>query len=152
MKKLAVFFLGFLMAHAVCAAELFGTVDAVFGEATVTDVTGASKHITSGLKIFSGQSVKTSADGEVHIVTEDSGLIALRPNSSFRVDRYQAKGKPSDEIVFSLFKGALRSITGWITKRNSTACAEPTMRPRSSKRQLGTINPEPSIRYMKAPR
>ncbi len=121
MKRLAVFFLSFLMVQAVCAAELFGTVDAVSGEVTVTDVTGANKRVTSGLKIFSGQSIQTAADGEVHIVTVDSGLIALRPNSSFRIDRYQAKDESSDEIVFSLFKGALRSITGWIAKRNRSA-------------------------------
>ncbi|GAB4117942.1 MAG: hypothetical protein Fur0026_06740 [Sideroxydans sp.] len=121
MKKLAILLLCLLMAQAVCAAELFGTVDAVSGEATVAEMTGAHKPVTLGLQIFAGQSIQTAADGEVHIVTEDSGLIALRPNSSFRIDRYQAKGKSSDEINFSLFKGALRSITGWIAKRNRSA-------------------------------
>lgn len=36
MKRLAVFFLGLLMVQTVCAAALFGTVDAVSGEVTVT--------------------------------------------------------------------------------------------------------------------
>ena len=121
MKKLAAFLLGLLMAQAICAAELFGTVDAVSGEATMAEMNGTQMPVTLGLKIFAGQSIQTAADGEVHIVTEDSGLIALRPNSSFRIDRYQAKGESSDEINFSLFKGALRSITGWIAKRNRSA-------------------------------
>ena len=121
MKNLAIVLLSFLMFQTVSATELFGTVDAVSGEATVTDTTGTNQRITSGLKIFTGQSIQTAADGEVQIVTEDSGLLALRPNSSFRIDRYQAKGETSDEIVFSLFKGALRSITGWIAKRNTSA-------------------------------
>lgn len=109
------------MAQPVCAAELFGTVDAVSGSATVSDTNGISQPVTSGLKILSGQSIQTASDGEVHIVTEDSGLVALRPNSSFRIDSYAAKGESSDKIVFSLLKGALRSITGWIAKRNPAA-------------------------------
>lgn len=122
MKRMSFFLLGcMLMAQAVCAAELFGTVDSISGEATVSDVSGASKRVTSSMKIFTGQSIQTAADGEVHIVTEDSGLLALRPNSSFRIDRYQAKGESSDEINFSLFKGALRSITGWIARKNPAA-------------------------------
>jgi hypothetical protein len=121
MNKGITLLLGLLLTLSVSAAELFGTVEAVSGAATLTDATGANKPVTSGLKVFSGQSIQTAADGEVHIVTEDSGLIALRPNSSFRIDRYQAKGESSDEIVFSLLKGALRSITGWIAKRNASA-------------------------------
>ncbi len=121
MRHLVIFLLSFLMIQTTSAAELFGTVDAISGEATVTDAAGEKQRITSGLKIFAGQSIQTASDGEVQIVTEDSGLIALRPNSSFRIDRYQAKDEASDEIVFSLFKGALRSITGWIAKRNSSA-------------------------------
>jgi hypothetical protein len=118
MKVPTLLILGFLITQNVCAANLFGTVDAVSGSATVLDAGGNSLPVTSGLKIQTGQSIRTAADGEVHIVTEDSGIIALRPNSNFRVDRYQAQGTPSDEVVFSLFKGALRSITGWVAKRN----------------------------------
>ncbi len=113
--------LALLLAPPALAAELFGTVEAISGEATVTDNSGAQQRLAAGQKIFAGQSIQTAADGEVHIVTEDSGLIALRPNSSFRIDRYQAKGEGNDETVFSLFKGALRSITGWIAKRNPSA-------------------------------
>jgi hypothetical protein len=110
-----------LMFGAASAAELFGTVDAVEGAASLTGENGANTAIAIGSKIYVGQSIITGMDGEVHVVTADSGLIALRPNSSFRVNRYQAKGEASDEISFSLFKGALRSITGWIAKRNPSA-------------------------------
>jgi hypothetical protein len=110
-----------LLCGAASAAELFGTVDAVEGTASLTGENGLNTAIATGSKIYVGQSIATGADGEVHIVTADNGLIALRPNSSFRVDRYQARGEASDEISFSLFKGALRSITGWIAKRNPSA-------------------------------
>jgi hypothetical protein len=117
----AFLFLLALLLTPPAAAEVFGTVEAVSGEATVIDAGGNTLPIAAGQKIFTGQSIQTASDGEVHIVTEDSGLIALRPNSSFRVDRYQAKGESTDETVFSLFKGAMRSITGWIAKRNPSA-------------------------------
>lgn len=121
MKRLAVFLLGFLLIQTVCAAEMFGMVDIVSGVATVTDKTGANQPMVSGMEVYSGQSIQTGSDGEVHIVTEDGGFIALRPNSSFRVDRYQARGEASDEAVFSLIKGALRSITGRIARLNHSA-------------------------------
>lgn len=111
----------FLMSGAAAAAELFGTVDDVDGTAEVSSMAGTKAPIVIGTKIYVGQNITTANDGEVHIVTTDSALIALRPNSHFRVERYQAKGEDTDEIAFSLLKGALRSISGWIAKRNPTA-------------------------------
>lgn len=121
MKKLIALLLGLLLSHAAYAAELFGTVDAVSGNATVMDSTEVATSVSLGQKILAGQSIQTGPDGEVHVVTQDGGLLALRPNSSFRINSYKARGESSDEIVMSLFKGALRSVTGWITKRNSAA-------------------------------
>ena len=111
----------FLMSGAAAAAELFGTVDDVDGTAEVSSMAGTKTPIVIGTKIYVGQNITTANDGEVHIVTTDSALIALRPNSHFRVERYQAKGEDSDEIAFSLLKGALRSISGWIAKRKPAA-------------------------------
>lgn len=107
-----------LMTGAAQAAEVFGTVDDVAGAASIAEEDGTSTAISTGATVYVGQSIVTGTDGEVHIVTADSGLIALRPNSRFRIDRYQAKGEESDEIVFSLLKGALRSISGWVAKHN----------------------------------
>ncbi|MEK7811392.1 MAG: FecR domain-containing protein [Pseudomonadota bacterium] len=111
----------FLMCGAAAAAELFGTVDDVDGSAVLSSVTGVTTALSVGTRIYVGQSITTANDGEVHIVTTDSALLALRPNSNFRVERYQAKGEETDEITFSLLKGALRSISGWIAKRNPAA-------------------------------
>jgi hypothetical protein len=111
----------FLMSGAAVAAELFGTVENLDGTAVLNSVTGSTTPISVGTRIYVGQSITTAQDGEVHIVTTDSAMIALRPNSNFRVERYQAKGEDNDEIAFSLLKGALRSISGWIAKRNPAA-------------------------------
>lgn len=107
---------------AVCnpahSATLFATVDSLFGSAQVSDDATQPVAVSAGQKIYAGQTVTTSSDGEVHLETEDGGIIAIRPNSVFRVDEYKADGGPDDRIFMSLAKGAMRSITGWIGKYN----------------------------------
>ena len=121
MKTLLTFLGALLLAHAAYPAELFATVDALSGGATVSDASGKSNNISVGQKVYAGQTINTGADGEVHLVTEDSGIIAVRQDTVFRVDQYQAEGNASDKIFMSLFKGAIRSVTGWIGKHNSSA-------------------------------
>lgn len=103
------------------AAELFASVDAISGSAFLSDETGKSGAISAGQKVYAGQTIDTAADGEVHLVTEDGGIIALRPDTAFRVDEYRAEGGSGDRIFMSLFRGAMRSITGWIGKHNTSA-------------------------------
>jgi hypothetical protein len=105
----------------VSAAELFGTVDAVSGNASVVDQSGKSTPIANGLQIYEGQTINSAQDGEVHLVTEDGGIIAVRPNTVFRVDEYKAEGNDTDKIFMSLLKGTVRSITGWVGKFNNSA-------------------------------
>lgn len=117
--------LAFLTVLAVCnpafAAELFGSVDAISGSASVSGKDGKPGAISTGQKIYAGQTINTASDGEVQLVTEDGGIIALRPDTTFRVDEYQADGGSGDRIFMSLLKGAVRSITGWIGKHDNAA-------------------------------
>jgi hypothetical protein len=110
-----------LICHAAYSAELFGTVDAIAGTAYVKDQSGKSTIVAVGQHIFEGQTINSGEDGEVHLVTEDGGIIAVRPYTVFRVDEYKAEGNSSDKIFMSLFKGTVRSITGWVGKFNNAA-------------------------------
>ena len=101
-----------------CQAQLFATVDAVTGDATLTDAGGMNLAVTRGQKIMRGQTVTTQVDAEVHAVTEDGGMIALRPNSQFQATEYSIAADAPAQVAMSLVKGALRSITGWIGKRH----------------------------------
>jgi hypothetical protein len=85
------------------------------------DQSGNSAPIAVGLSIYEGQTINSAQDGEVHLVTEDGGIIAVRPNTVFRVDEYKAEGNDSDKIFMSLLKGTVRSITGWVGKFNNSA-------------------------------
>jgi hypothetical protein len=122
MKKLAIFWMLLLLCFPLgAAAEVFGTVDALSGGASVTGQDGQSSVLSVGMRIYEGDTISSAHDGEVHIVTEDGGFVALRPDTVFRVDQYKADGGDDDKTFMSLLKGAMRSITGWIGKQNNAA-------------------------------
>lgn len=111
-------FLLLLSFNSAFAATLFGKVDAVSGHATLADSDGISTPLAEDEDVFEGETITTANDGEIHISTVDGAIIALRPNTIFRVDAYQADGEDADKITMSLLVGTLRSITGWIGKHN----------------------------------
>lgn len=98
-----------------------GVVTLAQGNASLAR-TGAVPHtLKVGDVVKEGDVLTTSADGELHLVMQDSGFMALRPNSQFMVLSYKADGGDDDKGVFKLFKGGLRSITGWIGRFNASA-------------------------------
>ena len=121
MKGLIAFILALTLCGSAWSSELFGTVDAVYGIAYVSDQSGKQTGIGVGTEIYEGQTINSGADGEVHIQTADGGIIAIRPNTTFHIDEYKADGGPDDKMFMSLFAGAIRSITGWIGKHNPSA-------------------------------
>ncbi len=112
---LSVILLSLKTAH---ASSLFGSVEAVTGDATLSRPTGAAEPVTAGMNVMAGDSIQTAANGEVQIVTLDRGFIAIRPDSRLRIDNYHASDAPDDSEILTLFNGAIRSITGWLGKSN----------------------------------
>lgn len=110
--------LGLLLIPMCTLAQVFGTVDAVNGAVEIVSTDGTTATPALGQKLLVGQTVQTHKDGELHAVTEDGGLLALRPNSTFKMLHYQATQDDKSVIDMSLVRGALRSITGWIGKLN----------------------------------
>lgn len=121
MKNLAVFWTLLLCVQLAAAGEVFGTIDALSGGASVTAQDGESAALSVGMRVYEGDTIRSEHDGEVHIVTEDGGFVALRPDTVFRVDQYKADGGSDDKTFMSLLKGAMRSITGWIGKHDNAA-------------------------------
>lgn len=108
----------FSLCNAAQSAELFGKVDSLSGKAFVSDDALQWKGLSVGQQIYAGQTIATDDEGEVHLETEDGGIVAIRPDTEFRVDEYKAEGGSDDKVFMSLVKGAMRSITGWIGKYN----------------------------------
>ncbi len=120
MINLILFVLALTISAEAYSAEQFGTVDAVTGTASVSDQSGKSVTVIQGQNIYEGQTINTGVDGEVHLITDDSGMIAVRPDTVFRIDEYKAEGSSADKIFMSLLRGSIRSITGWIGKHNAS--------------------------------
>ena len=95
-----------------------GFVDFAVGVATITSPTGSKVEAREGSIVRVGDTIETDPTGEVHLKMEDGGSLAVRPNTVLQITSYQARGESDDRFIVSLFKGALRSLTGWIGKLN----------------------------------
>lgn len=92
-----------------------GVANFVSGDVSIADST-ASQSLTSGTVVMQGHIIETGANGEVHIVFDDGGLLALRPSSRMQIEHAQIAGAFSDSLTMNLLRGAMRSITGWVGK------------------------------------
>ena len=102
------------MGSPVVAASV-GVADFVNGSVTLTRG-GAAQALLQGTLLEQGDQLDTARGAELHAKFDDGGYLAVRPNSSVRIDHYVAQGEPSDLVALSLIRGALRSVTGWIGK------------------------------------
>ncbi len=98
-----------------------GTIELVEGDVRVIEADMTSRSAVRGEKVYEGESIVTGSDGEVHLSMEDSGFIGVRPDTTMRFTRYQARGEATDSSVIGLLKGAVRSVTGWIGRYNRSS-------------------------------
>jgi hypothetical protein len=97
-------------------AAPFATVEAMRGQVTVRDAAGQSRPVAVRRQVHEGDTIETGGDGELHLLTVDDGLLAVRPNSRLQVPQYKTEGADAG-IAISLLTGALRSVSGWLAKR-----------------------------------
>ncbi len=96
------------------AANEFGVVELAEGRVYVINAAGSVSTPKTGDRIYEGSTLGTGNDGELHVATADSGLVALRPNTRLRVDEYQADGEDDDHQALYLLRGTFRALSGWI--------------------------------------
>lgn len=96
------------------AANKAGQIDLVEGDVHLIDDSGFATVPKFGDPVREGQTLITGKDGELHILMDDDGFLALRPNTRMRVDAFLAEGGSQDNVLISLVRGTFRSITGWI--------------------------------------
>lgn len=93
-----------------------GKVDLIEGDVHIYDSRNAPRTVHVNDNIFEGDAIVTGSDGEIHMTMEDTGFIAVRPNTKMRIMQYRANGDDQDKGVIGLLVGSFRSISGWISK------------------------------------
>jgi hypothetical protein len=106
-----------------------GRVEFAIGPATVVGTDGRTRPAARGTELDTGDTVQTH-NGRVQVRMTDGGFISLQPNTEFGIKDYKFAGKAdgSENALYSLFKGAMRTVTGLIgrTNRNRYQVATPT--------------------------
>jgi FecR protein len=89
-----------------------GDVAALRGSARVA--------LTAGAAVNVGDTVVTGAQSHAQLRFADDALVALKPDSEFRIERYNFTGASDggEVAVFRLVKGGFRTLTGQIGKLN----------------------------------
>lgn len=116
---------GILLACGALAAqaEVAGSVLVAVGDATALRQ-GQLVRLAAGSPIETGDTLRVGAGGNMQVRFTDEAIVALRPNTHFRVEEYAFANKAdSDKSVFALLKGGIRTITGLIGRhgRNNYA-------------------------------
>jgi hypothetical protein len=104
--------------YTVLAANA-GRIDFAVGDVRALAADGRSRPLTKGATFDSGDTIETG-DGRAQLRFTDGAQVSLQPGSQFRIDDYNFSGKAdgSEKGLFSLLKGGLRTITGWVGRTN----------------------------------
>ena len=107
-------------AGAAPAADRAGEVTLTRGLATAHGAGTAARILGEGAPVYVGDVVSTGPRSVALLKLEDGSRVTLRPETSFQVEEYVLSDtRPS--AVFRLFKGGLRAVTGFMSKRNPNA-------------------------------
>lgn len=90
------------------------------GEVQAISAAGEARDLRRRSPFYAGETLVTGADATAQLRFSDGALVALRPDTEFRVDRYryEAEGGEGDESISTLIKGGLRTITGAVGKQD----------------------------------
>lgn len=83
----------------------------------VVNPAGIAAKAEQGSLINSTDTVRTGPDGKVKFTMSDSSKFAIPPNSEFKIEEYADRTPSSPaRAVYSLLKGAFRTVSGLIGK------------------------------------
>jgi len=109
-----------LLAGLACAADKAGEVALARGLATAHVAGSQARILGSGSSLYVGDVITTGPRSVALLKLGDGSRITLRPDTSFQVEAYDLS-ETSPSAVFRLFKGGLRAVTGFMSKRNPNA-------------------------------
>jgi hypothetical protein len=105
---------------AAFAADAAGLFQVVVGDVRVLNANGQERTAAKGDNLYVGDRVVTADGALAQVKFTDGGLMSIRANSEFVLDKFSYAGPQDDKpsIIMSLVRGGLRSITGLIGKNN----------------------------------
>jgi hypothetical protein len=94
-----------------------------FASGNVMAVSSAGQRpLARGSELNTGETINTG-DGRAQLRFADGAMMSLQPQTEFRIDDYNYNGKNDgqEKGFFSLLRGGLRTISGYIGKGNRDA-------------------------------
>ncbi|MBL4620987.1 MAG: FecR domain-containing protein, partial [Immundisolibacteraceae bacterium] len=109
-----------VVAETVTEAERIGRITSARGQLTATGENGTVRSLRRRSYVRQGDTLTTGKKGGAQVKFNDGAQIALRKDSTLRIDEYRWQGNQNGEekAVLSLLKGGFRTITGAIGKLN----------------------------------
>jgi len=127
LRRLALLVAAIYAPNALASAA--ARIEFAAGDPVIVSGDGRERPARKGEEIAPGDRVLTRS-GRAQLAFTDGGFISLQPNSDFGVNEYTFNGRNdgSEKGVFSLLKGALRTVTGLIgrNKRDAYLMNTPT--------------------------
>jgi len=97
------------------AMQLAGNVISSKGNVKAK-INGHSRQLAKDDPVCVGETIVTSQAGTLQIRMKDDGLVAIRPRTRLRIDKFAYDGTDKDTSLFTLLQGAGRFVTGKIGK------------------------------------
>lgn len=121
MKSLSLLIVFALSAGHALAAQV-GEIKYARGAVTVQNEDGSRARLTGkGAAINEGEVLKTGPKSFAIIRLDDDTRMTLRPGTSFAVEEFSAQKNNKASALLRLFRGGLRTVTGFISKFNPDA-------------------------------
>ena len=142
-RVLGVFLMALLWSNAFASA-VFETLS---GDVRVAAAQGPAAAATRGQRIEPGATVTTGGDGQTLLRFDDGQAVLLNPDSEFKITAFQFnRDRPqTDSVIFDLFKGAMRTVSGLIGARNASVYAlrvpQATIGIRGTDFMVAVVNP-----------
>lgn len=100
-----------------------GKVLLVQGRVVAVDPEGTARVLERAAQVFEGDTLVTEEGSRAQVRFSDGGLLSLRPQSKFRIERYRFESGAGgqESAFFRLLKGGFRTVTGLIGSSNRDA-------------------------------
>lgn len=120
LQAIAAAFLALGWTHALATPA--GLIEFVIGGVKAIGGDGRDRALAKGGAVESGDRVLTN-DGRAHIRFTDGSYVSLAPNTDYLIKSYRYEGRTdgSEQGVFTLVKGAMRTVSGMVGRVNKSA-------------------------------